>query len=134
MLDEAQAIKNPDSQVARAAFALRAHWRLALTGTPVENRLEELWSLMHFLHPGFLGGRRDFAERVARPIALGRDDVALRLRERMRPFMLRRLKQEVAPELPPRTDAVLCVRAERRGARASTRRCGPPRARRWWNS
>ncbi len=107
VLDEAQAIKNPDSQVASAAFSLRARWRLTLTGTPVENRLEELWSQMHFLHPGFLGGRRDFEERVAGPMAAGREDVALRLRERVRPFILRRLKQEVAPELPSLTDAVL---------------------------
>ncbi|HEU4431047.1 MAG TPA: DEAD/DEAH box helicase [Myxococcota bacterium] len=110
VLDEAQAIKNPDSQTARAAFALRAGQRIALTGTPVENRLEELWSEMHFLNPGLLGGRSDFDERYARPIANGDADAAARLRERLRPFVLRRRKAEVAPELPPRTDVVLhCV-------------------------
>jgi len=110
VLDEAQAIKNPDSQTARAAFALRAARRVALTGTPVENRLEELWSELHFLNPGLLGGRSDFAERYARPIAGGDGEAASRLRERLRPFVLRRRKAEVAPELPPRSDVVLhCV-------------------------
>jgi SNF2 family DNA or RNA helicase len=110
VLDEAQAIKNPDSQTARAAFGLRAERRIALTGTPVENRLEELWSEMHFLNPGLLGGRSDFDERYARPIASADADAAGRLRERLRPFVLRRRKAEVAPELPPRTDVVLhCV-------------------------
>jgi SNF2 family DNA or RNA helicase len=110
VLDEAQAIKNPDSQTARAAFALRAERRTALTGTPVENRLEELWSEMHFLNPGLLGGRADFDSRVAKPIASGEPGAAQQLRERLRPFVLRRRKAEVAPELPPRTDLVLhCV-------------------------
>ncbi|HEY6477464.1 MAG TPA: DEAD/DEAH box helicase, partial [Polyangia bacterium] len=109
VLDEAQAIKNPDSQTARAAYALPAAFRLALTGTPVENRLEELWSLMHFANRGLLGGRADFADRHARPIADGQPGAAAALRLRVRPFLLRRLKQDVAPELPPRTDAVLRV-------------------------
>jgi len=109
VLDEAQAIKNPDSQTARAAYALPAALRLALTGTPVENRLEELWSLMHFANRGLLGGRGDFADRHARPIADGQPGAAAALRQRVRPFLLRRLKQDVAPELPPRTDAVLKV-------------------------
>jgi SNF2 family DNA or RNA helicase len=107
VLDEAQAIKNPDSQVAAAAYRLDAGWRVALTGTPVENRLEELWSQLHFLDPGLLGGRRDFDERYAAPIASGDSDAVRRLRERIRPFVLRRLKQEVAPELPPRIEVVL---------------------------
>ncbi|MBM4385798.1 MAG: DEAD/DEAH box helicase [Deltaproteobacteria bacterium] len=110
VLDEAQAIKNPDSQTARAAFGLRAERRIALTGTPVENRLEELWSEMHFLNPGLLGGRSDFDERYARKIASADAEAAAHLRERLRPFVLRRRKAEVAPELPPRTDVVLhCV-------------------------
>ena len=109
VLDEAQAIKNPDSQTARAAYALPALFRLALTGTPVENRLEELWSLMHFANRGLLGGRSDFRDRHARPIADGLPGAAAALRQRVRPFLLRRLKQDVAPELPPRTDAVLRV-------------------------
>jgi hypothetical protein len=109
VLDEAQAIKNPDSQTARAAYALPASFRLALTGTPIENRLEELWSLMHFANRGLLGGRSDFADRHARPIAEGQAGAAAALRQRVRPFLLRRLKQDVAPELPPRTEAVLRV-------------------------
>jgi hypothetical protein len=109
VLDEAQAIKNPDSQTARAAYALRAGFRLALTGTPVENRLEELWSLMHFANRGLLGGRSDFADQIARPIAEGRAGAAAALRQRIRPFILRRLKKDVAPELPPRTEGVLRV-------------------------
>ncbi|MDG1483553.1 MAG: DEAD/DEAH box helicase [Myxococcota bacterium] len=107
VLDEAQAIKNPTSQVAQAAFRLRAPFRMTLTGTPVENRLEELWSQFHFLNPGLLSGRRDFQERYAKPIAAGEPGVAARLRERIGPFVLRRLKSEVAPELPPRTDVTL---------------------------
>jgi superfamily II DNA or RNA helicase len=107
VLDEAQAIKNPDSQVARAAYALHAAFRLTLTGTPVENRLEELWSQLHFLNRDLLGSRTHFEERYARPIAAGEPGVAAELRERLRPFVLRRLKSEVAPELPPRTEAVL---------------------------
>jgi superfamily II DNA or RNA helicase len=107
VLDEAQAIKNPESQVARAAFRLQAAHRLALTGTPVENRLDELWSQFHFVNRGLLGGRRNFQERYAGPIADGEAGAAERLRERIRPFILRRLKQEVAPELPPRTEMVL---------------------------
>ena len=71
VLDEAQAIKNPDSQTARAAYALKGAFRVALSGTPVENRLEELWSLFHFSNPGLLGGRGDFDERYAAPIARG---------------------------------------------------------------
>ena len=107
VLDEAQAIKNPDSLVAAAAYRLEAACRLALTGTPVENRLDELWSQMHFLNRGLLGGRSDFQERYAGPIAAGDAEVARRMRERIRPFVLRRLKQDVAPELPPRTEVVL---------------------------
>jgi len=110
VLDEAQAIKNPHSQVAQAAFSLRAPQRITLTGTPVENRLEELWSQLHFLNPGLLGGRREFDERYARPIGQGDTDAAARLRERVHPFLLRRRKDEVAPELPPRTNQVLRCR------------------------
>ena len=110
VLDEAQNVKNPDSQAARVAFRLRAGFRVAMTGTPVENRLEELWSQLHFTNPGLLGGLADFTGRTARPIAGGGEagrDAATRLRARIRPFVLRRRKREVAPELPPRTDLVL---------------------------
>ncbi len=107
VLDEAQAIKNPDSQVARAAFRLRGDFRLALTGTPVENRLDDLWSQLHFANPGLLGSRAEFTSRWAKPIAAGDGTAAASLRERTRPFVLRRLKRDVARELPPRTDLVL---------------------------
>ena len=107
VLDEAQAIKNPGSQVARAAFRLQADFKVTLTGTPVENRLEELWSQLHFTNAGLLGGRKDFRERYERPISVGEPGVAAHLRDRIAPFVLRRLKRDVAKELPPRTDMVL---------------------------
>ena len=107
VLDEAQAIKNPDSKVARAAYRLRGDFRLALTGTPVENRLDDLWSQLHYLNRGLLYGRSEFNDRYVKPIAAGDPDTARALRERIKPFVLRRLKREVASELPPRTDVVL---------------------------
>jgi superfamily II DNA or RNA helicase len=107
VLDEAQAIKNPDSQVARAAFSLRAAFRLTLTGTPVENRLEELWSQLHFANPGLLGSRADFSARYVRPIGEGVPGAAAWLRQRIAPFVLRREKSQVARELPPRTEVEL---------------------------
>jgi superfamily II DNA or RNA helicase len=109
VLDEAQAIKNLGSQTARAAFELRGKFRIALSGTPVENRLEELWSAMHFANPGLLGGASDFQERYAGPIEQGDPEAAQRLRTKIRPFILRRTKAEVVPELPSRTDMVLHV-------------------------
>jgi superfamily II DNA or RNA helicase len=109
VLDEAQAIKNAGSQTARAAFRLRGRFRVALSGTPVENRLEELWSVMHFANPGLLGGLGDFDERYSSPISNGDGAAADRLRGKIRPFVLRRMKRDVLPELPPRTDTVLYV-------------------------
>jgi superfamily II DNA or RNA helicase len=112
VLDEAQAIKNESSQTARAAFDLRGSFRLALSGTPVENRLEELWSVMNFANPGLLGGRTSFQDRYSSPIANGDASAAERLRAKIRPVVLRRMKRDVLPELPPRTDAVLHVELE----------------------
>ncbi len=109
ILDESQTIKNPDSQVARAAYKLKSKWKLTLSGTPIENRLDELWSQLHFTNPGLLGGRADFQERWAEPIGQGDGAAAARLRERIRPFVLRRMKTQVARELPPRTDSVMYV-------------------------
>ena len=109
VLDEAQAIKNSDSQTARAAFQLPGTFRVALSGTPVENRLEELWSVMNFTNPGLLGKRSSFSERFVAPIAAGEADAGERLRAKIRPFVLRRMKRDVVPELPPRTDSVLHV-------------------------
>ncbi len=115
VLDEAQAIKNPDSQVARAAFRLadaESGFRVGLSGTPVENRLDELWSLFRFTHPGLLGTRGDFDERYARPISDGSNAAVERLRALTKPFLLRRLKRDVARDLPPRSDVVLTVELE----------------------
>ena len=107
VLDEAQNIKNAGSATAQAAKSLPADHRLALTGTPLENRLSELWSIFDFLMPGFLGAEEDFAERYEQPIELGADTGAReRLRRRVQPFILRRLKTEVAADLPPKTETV----------------------------
>jgi len=106
ILDEAQAIKNPQSQTARSACALKGKHHLALTGTPVENRLDELWSLFRFLMPGFLGSRESFRDRYSKPIEAGDQAARLALRRRVRPYVLRRLKSQVATELPPLTDMV----------------------------
>lgn len=112
VLDEAQAIKNPDSQVARAAYGIGSGFKMALSGTPIENRLEELWSLLHFTNRGLLGGRSDFDTRYGRPIGNGEPGAAARLRKKILPFVLRRRKKEVAPELPPRVEQVLYCELE----------------------
>lgn len=99
ILDEAQTIKNPESQVAMAAHRIRAGFRVALSGTPIENRLDDLWSQFQFLNPGLLGSRGAFQGSVARDAGA--------LRAKIKPFLLRRLKKEVASELPERTETVL---------------------------
>jgi superfamily II DNA or RNA helicase len=109
ILDESQTIKNPDSQVARAAYRLKANWKVTLSGTPIENRLDELWSQLHFTNPGLLGGRTDFQDRWGEPISQGDGQAAARLRERIRLFVLRRMKSEVARDLPPRTNSIMYV-------------------------
>ncbi len=107
LLDEAQNIKNAGSATAQACKAIPADHRLALTGTPLENRLSELWSIFDFLMPGFLGAEDDFAERYEQPIEVAADVGAReRLRRRVQPFVLRRLKTEVARDLPPKTETV----------------------------
>jgi superfamily II DNA or RNA helicase len=109
ILDEAQNIKNPESVGAIAAKSLKAFHRLALSGTPVENRLKELWSLFDFLMPEFLGAHKDFAEVYERPIELGLEGAGQKLRKVVHPFILRRLKSQVETELPDRTDIIqLC--------------------------
>lgn len=109
ILDEAQAIKNPESQAAEAAHSLHGAFRLVLTGTPIENRLEELWSLMQFANPGLLGKLSSFKTRFSQPISGGDTAAAQRLRQLIRPFVMRRHKRDVLPELPPRTDDILWV-------------------------
>ena len=110
VLDEAQAIKNAETRRAQAVQELRAEFRLALTGTPVENYLDELWSLFSFVNPGVLGSREGFQKRFARPIERDKDPHARRaLRALVRPFLLRRTKAAVLSELPPRTEQTLNV-------------------------
>ena len=107
LLDEAQHIKNPDTQNAQAAGMLRARRKFILTGTPVENSVRDVWSLMNFVMPGYLGDRDDFRERYEIPISRQNDPDALaRLSKRLRPFLLRRRKQEVAADLPAKLENV----------------------------
>ncbi|MEM9192925.1 MAG: DEAD/DEAH box helicase [Myxococcota bacterium] len=107
VLDEAQAIKNPASKRAAAVHQLRAEFRVALTGTPIENRISELWSIFHAVHPGLLGPWAHFREVYGKRIVRDGDPRALeRLRKRIGPFVLRRTKEQVARELPPKTEVV----------------------------
>lgn len=109
ILDEAQNIKNPESVGAIAAKSLQALHRIALSGTPIENRLKELWSLFDFLMPEFLNNYKDFNETYERPIEAGIEGVGLKLRRMVQPFILRRLKSQVEKELPEKTDIIsLC--------------------------
>jgi len=115
ILDEAQAIKNPRSQAHQTAKRIQASHRLCLSGTPVENNLGELWALCDFLNPGLLGDADWFRHRFAHPIERGQDRERLRaLRDQVAPFILRRTKEEVARDLPPKTEIVRPV--ELRGA------------------
>lgn len=109
VLDEAQAIKNPDSQVAQAAYRLQADFRIALTGTPIENRLDDLWSLVHFTNPGLLGTREAFQIQYIEPIQIGQRDVAAQLQQLIAPFLLRRTKQAVLPDLPEKLERDLYI-------------------------
>ncbi len=105
ILDEAQNIKNPMSATARAAKRLKASRRLALSGTPIENRLSEIWSIFDFVSPGLLGPLEKFEERYARPIDAGDQKAATRLRATIHPFILRRTKSEVAKDLPEKIES-----------------------------
>lgn len=107
VLDEAQYIKNPGTQAARAAKLLPAPARFALTGTPVENRLSDLWSIFDFLMPGLLGGRDAFARRYQGPVEAGEEGAAARLRRITGPFILRRLKADVLADLPEKSESVV---------------------------
>ncbi|MFN0149228.1 MAG: SNF2-related protein [bacterium] len=104
VLDEAQKIKNPETVTSRFARNLRARHRLAITGTPIENRAIELWSIMEFLIPGYLGTERDFERRFAKPIQLGDAERVDALKRAIRPFKLRRLKRDVLTELPKKVE------------------------------
>jgi SNF2 family DNA or RNA helicase len=107
VLDEAQQIKNSAARVSQSVRSIPADRRIAMTGTPVENRLSELWSIMHFLNPGILGSERAFRERFAKPIERGGDDeAAARLRRITGPFILRRLKTDrtIITDLPEKLE------------------------------
>lgn len=107
VLDEAQHIKNRQTQNAQAVKAVKSKHRLVLTGTPLENSVLDLWSIFDFLMPGYLGTAKDFRERYELPIAKARDASAQqRLARRLRPFLLRRLKKDVAADLPARIEQV----------------------------
>ena len=116
ILDEAQNIKNPEAQQTRAIRRLPAQFRLALTGTPVENRLSELWSIMNFLNPGFLGSRSGFRNSFARPIErYGDEQATQRLKKMVDPFILRRVKTDptVIQDLPDKQEMkVYCTLSE----------------------
>ena len=111
ILDEAQNIKNYQAATTKAAKALRAEHRLALTGTPTENRPMELWSIMDFLMPGYLGSGEYFRTHIEKPILDGGPGVKIAnfLNTKTRPFLLRRLKAEVEKELPPKVESNLYV-------------------------
>ncbi|WP_418317503.1 DEAD/DEAH box helicase [Piscinibacter sakaiensis] len=112
VVDEAQAIKNAGAKRSQAAFELQADFRIALSGTPIENRLAELWSIMKLCNPGLLGSAKQFNDRFAVPIERDGNRIAQRnLRRLIAPFVLRRTKAEVLDDLPPRTETTLAVDA-----------------------
>ncbi|MCJ7435317.1 MAG: DEAD/DEAH box helicase, partial [Anaerolineales bacterium] len=107
ILDEAQNIKNPSAKQTQVIRKFKAEFRIALTGTPVENRLSELWSIMHFLNPGYLGGRKQFRENFSLPIERYHDEDALKqLKQLTTPFILRRVKTDprVITDLPEKVE------------------------------
>ena len=112
ILDEAQYIKNPATRITRAAKRIRARHRFALTGTPMENRLSDLWSIFDFLMPGILGPYARFRERFELAIAGGDEDAAARLRRLVGPFMLRRRKEDVLADLPEKLESIVYVSLE----------------------
>jgi superfamily II DNA or RNA helicase len=110
VLDEAHTIKNAGSQVTQVAWKVKARHRLCLSGTPIENHLGELWSLFHFLMPGFLGSEESFRRCYRLPIEKDRDESRReRLAKRVAPLMLRRTKDLVAKDLPPKTEIVRTI-------------------------
>jgi SNF2 family DNA or RNA helicase len=112
VLDEAQNVKNPDAKQSKAVRELEATFRIALTGTPVENRLQELWSILDFLNPGYLGNKQFFQRRFAMPIEKYGDTASLtQLRSLVQPFILRRLKsdRDIIQDLPDKQEmTVFC--------------------------
>ena len=116
ILDEAQNIKNPNTITARAVRRINANMRLCLSGTPIENSLFELWSLFEFLMPGFLGAQHAFQRGIVKPIKDGDTEALEYLRSRVRPFILRRTKDQVAKDLPPKIEnTYYCALTEEQG-------------------
>ena len=110
IIDEAQYIKNANTQAAKAVKEIQAEFKLALTGTPVENRLSELWSIFDYLMPGFLYSYKKFREEVEIPAVQNSDEDAMkRLQKMIRPFVLRRLKKEVLTDLPDKLEENMFV-------------------------
>ncbi len=110
VLDEAQAIKNPSTQRSRAAMNLQGDFRMVSTGTPIENRLMEMWNLSEFVNPGLLGSQKYFTDRFVRPIEIQSDALARHtLKSLIAPFVLRRTKNQVLLDLPPRTELLRLV-------------------------
>jgi len=115
VLDESQMVKNPATLAARAARKLDARQRVCLTGTPLENHLGELWAQFDFLLPGLLGTKLEFARNFRKPIEKMRDrDTRERLQRRIRPFLMRRTKDQVVAELPPKTEVTRIITLESR--------------------
>ena len=113
ILDEAQYIKNPQTKLAQVVCQIKANHRLCLTGTPLENHLGELWSQFNFLLPGLLGERRQFYHHFRMPIEKGNDGVQQKLLASLvKPFILRRTKKEVVPELPQKTEILHFVQLD----------------------
>ena len=105
IIDEAQYIKNHGTQVAKAVKEIRSEFRLALTGTPVENRLSELWSIFDFLMPGFLYSYEKFRKEIELPaVQYSSSNAMERLQKMIRPFVLRRLKKDVLNDLPDKLE------------------------------
>jgi superfamily II DNA or RNA helicase len=107
VLDESQYIKNSDSQTFKTATLLRSNRKLILTGTPIENSLKDLWSQFHFLQPDLLGQETAFQKLFINPIKQGDERIEAKLQRLITPFILRRSKEEVAPELPPLTEEII---------------------------
>lgn len=106
-IDEAQYIKNHGSLSAKAVKSVRARHRFALTGTPIENTLSELWSVFDFVMPGFFPSYRKFSELYEKPVLQGEDEERMReLKDKIRPFILRRMKRDVLPELPDKIETM----------------------------
>src|SRR5690606_21813826 len=119
ILDESQNIKNPTSKSFKAIKTLKSRHKLALSGTPIENSVSDIWSQMHFTNPGLLGSYSYFQKEFVVPIEKKKDeDKASRLQAIIKPFILRRTKDQVAKELPPKTEqTIFCQMTEEQAER-----------------